>query len=395
MRHKRALILTLLPYKFGTRAKKGAASLSMRIPTRYLAPARVGRSKLWDRPGAWSENANLSVHQVDVRTARTEPRVRNQLWNIFVVYVPALAKLLREALKFRADIMLINGTSLLPVGIIHHVVFKSRLVLDINERPGQVNTKGSIAAWFSRLEVAMLRLFSRYVSVALVVTYADVDVARKLGFRRVALVRNVPQSEWRASFTMPPFSRSEEGEAPLRLLAMGTIYEGRGYELMIRSVALLEGSQDVRLTLCGPGRDSYIEHLQELAQAFGVEKKIDFVDRIDPSEVSRMYLAHDVGLVIYEAADPGNDGLSNKLFECVASGRPVIASGLPENRRFVSESGVGWLTDNTPEDLASKILRAAQPQKLADVALRCRAMGDEDLHWDGEFMRALESLLEG
>lgn len=64
-----------------------------------------------------------------------------------------------------------------------------------------------------------------------------------------------------------------------------------------------------------------------------------------------------VGTALYENVDAANDSLSNKIFECVVSGRPVIASDLSENRRFVQENEVGWLTDVAAGDLAD-LLRA-------------------------------------
>lgn len=389
MHDERALILTLIPFKFGTRARKAATALAPRMPTRYLALARVGRTGLWDSPRSWVEDEELSVHQVPVAAPRTEPRRGNQIRNIAVCYVPAFFKLALAALTHPAQLVIINGTSLLPLGLMHRLLFRSRLILDINERPGQVHTRGSVASYLSRIEIPLLRVASRHIDTAMVVTYADVEAVRALGFRKVVLVRNVPKTEWRAPYEPPPFVRSQDSRPLLRAVAMGSIYEGRGYELLIRGVSLANKSRPVQVTLCGPGRDSYMEGLRELAAECGVAHMVTFIDRIDSVNVSRMYLKSDVGMVLYEGHDPGNDGLSNKLFECVCSGRPVIASDLPENRRFVTETGVGWLTDNTPEDLARKLISVADRRHLDQIATHCRTIGDQDLHWDREFLRVV------
>lgn len=387
----RALVLSLLPYAFATRSRKAAAVLSADHDTTFISLSKVGRNKSWDRHGRW-DVGGVKIQQVSVRTPRTEPTRLNILLNVLRCYLPGLVRLSTAAFRQPAELAFVNGAYLLPVGILHSIIFKSYLILDINERPGMVATKGSVAAVFSRIEKRMLRMSAQFVDTATVATYADVDIVRSLGFTDVRLLRNVPLSEWKADWKEPPFLQTNSPDPPsLRAIAMGTMYEGRGYEILIRAVAQANETTRVDLVLCGPGRDSYKERLRQLAEESGSLERVAFLDRVESAEVSCLYLEADVGLVLYEGHDAGNDGLSNKLFECVASGRPVIASNLPENARFVSESGVGWLVETTPGDIAKALIGAAERGRLASLTEHCRRFGDEHLNWEHEFFSAIRS----
>lgn len=380
----RALVISPGAFKFSTRARKAALTLATKLDTTFLGLSKVGRTKMWDVPGEWIESG-VRVVQVKVSTPHTEPTSVNQALNILTVYVPALIRMLARAVRTPANVIYVNGTSLLIIGLVHRTIFGSTLVLDISERPGLVNARGSVASLYARVEVRLLRRLATVIDVATVVTNADVEIARDLGLRNVHLVRNAPLLEWPAPWKEPPFSNAEDQPPELRAVMMGSIFEGRGYEILIEAVSIANRTHPVTLTLCGPGRDQYRKRLEGLAAELGISSNVVFMDRIDSAQVSSVYLASDVGLVLYEGDDPGNDGLSNKLFECIASGRPVIASDLPENRRFVSANGVGWLTTTTPQSIAEILVKASTPGLLSNLAAHCRDFAFENLNWEAEF----------
>lgn len=392
MSRRRALVISPVPFRFATRSRKTALALTGQLPTDYLSLSRAGRNQSWDEAGR-SVIEGINVHQVKTRTPLTTPSRITQIRNLLLSYVPAVLRLAWAALRTPASLVIVNNTSFLSIGLLHKRLHRSTLVADINERPGMIQTKGSLASWFSRHEMRLLVRAARQVDAAMVVTTADVDGVRELGFERVHLVRNVPMRSWRAPYVEPPCA-SATG-APLRALAMGTVYEGRGYETLIRAVAVANREQAVDLTICGPGRDDYLASLRDLAATEGVADRVRFLERVTPDQVSACYLEHDLGLVLYEGHDPANDGLSNKLFECVSSGRPVLASDLPENRRFVTETGVGWLADTSVPALAKALVAVARdPEELVARARHCRDYADTRLNWESEIEPLLRDVLD-
>lgn len=383
MKHPSLTVLSLAPYRFGTRSRKIAATFASDMTVRYVAPAKVGRTGRWDNAGQWMTD-NVHVIQVTVGRIRSKPSYRNMLGNLFLSYLPAYGRMLVETLKEPSDVVVANGPAVLPLALAHKTRFKSRIILDFPERPGMVTATGSLAAVLSRFEKVLLRSTTKLVEQVLVVTYADVKTLESYGFPRVDLVRNVPMNSWKAESVAPPISFDEKEHPLLRIIAMGSVFEGRGYENLIRAVGLATRNIPIKLVICGPGREDYIDNLKNIALNENVHENVEFLPPVMPSEVSKTYLEADIGLVLYESLDPGNDGLSNKLFECVSSGRPVIASNLPENYRFVSENGVGWLTGDSPEEISRTIMQSYDSKVLVQMASHCRELGDRELNWEQE-----------
>jgi glycosyltransferase involved in cell wall biosynthesis len=380
----RVLVVTLDAYRFATRSRKAAIQYLSVSPTTYLGLSRAGRTGRWDKSGNFVADG-LDVRQVYVRRPWVAPTRRSQIHNLILCYLPALARMAQVVLRTPAEVVHVTGAPLALLGLLHRVRFGSRMVLDINERPGAVVVKGSLTSIFSRIELSFLRYASKRVDVATVVTHGDVEAVSALGFRTVALVRNAPLSNWRAPYTPPP---NVDGGG-LAVVVIGSIFEGRGYEILLRALAKAKHHRDIRLKIYGPGREDYLASLKSLAEALDITDRVKWMGRTDSSGVSAAYLSAQVGLVLYEADDPGNDGLSNKILECVSTGRPVIAGDLSENRRFVTANGVGWLTDVNVDALADALRSAGVGEDIAAIGAKCRQYGDTWLNWESEFSKVL------
>lgn len=380
------LVLGYGPYRYSTRGRKAAASYAALSETKYLGMAVAGRSWRRDRAGRF-ELDTIQIHQVRVARIWTSSSAFTQVRNLLVAYLPAFLRMLAVALSTRADVVHIVNPPLSWIGLFHKWRFGSRLVLDIPERPGLVTLRGSLAAKFSHFEPALLRQMSSRVELAMVVVPSDVSTIELLGYPNVCVVRNAPLQSWRADYR-PPLSRDS---GPLEAAFIGSIFKGRGYELILKAVALCNRDTfRVRLNIYGPSSDRYMSHLQQVAREAGVGEAVVWQPALEPSQVSAAYLSAHVGLVLYEPIDPGNDGLSNKIIECVSSGRPVLAGDLPENRNFVSSYKVGWLSDMSVEALAKNLRMIADQMDLRPLSDHCRMLGDTKLTWEREFAPVLE-----
>lgn len=382
----RVLVITVDPYQYATRAKKAAAAYRGIAETTYLGTSGVGRTGRWAEPGETTEDGVRVIH-VPVRRPWLRPTRRTQLRNLLVSYVPAIIRITIAAIRSPADVVQVCGAPLAIVGILHKLVHRSWFILDINERPGAVTTRGSLMSLFSWLERSVLRAVGRSVDLATVVTHGDLAVVRALGLTDVRLVRNAPLAAWRAEYITPPSDSTDI----VTLVVIGTIFEGRGYEVLLDAFSAANHDGTMQLRIYGGGRPDYVAALEARTRSLGISDSVHWMGRIAGSEVSSAYLASDIGLVLYEAADPGNDGLSNKILECVSSGRPVLAGDLPENRRFVTENSVGWLTDVSAQGLTDSLLRLQHVGGIHDIAAHCRQLGDTWLNWEAEFVPVLES----
>ena len=383
-RRRRYLVVTLDAYRFSRRGRKSAAAYARRGPCMFLGLAAVGRAGRWDRAGSWRVDG-IDVRQLPARTPRTERTPLNQVRNALRSYLPAYLRLAAAVLRTPADVVHVTGIPLALLGVLHKVRYASRFVVDVTERPGRVTASGSLAAVTSRFEPLVLRLCRPFVDVASVVVPADVAVLRRVGYQQVELVRNAPARPWRAEYRDPPERNPSD---PVFLTMVGSIFEGRGLEMLIQALALARQAykSDVRVRIVGPGRADYVDGLRKLTSEVGVDEAVEWCEPVSSDEVSEQYLRSHVGLVMYESADPGNDGLPNKLMECVSSGRPVLATDLPETRRFVEENNVGWPAADDVESFA-RALGRLRHQDFVGVSRHCRKLGDDWLNWEAEFSR--------
>lgn len=326
------------------------------------------------------DSEGVTVHQVRVRSRRPDGGIRSKLFNLFVSYLPAFLRLFWIALKTPASVIMIANPVLAPLAIAHRLRFRSKVILDVAERPGAIAATDSLASIFSRLEPITLRTLARRDAIATVAVPSDAAVLRAAGFKEVLSLRNVPLASWRA-----PFAEPTDVDV-LRCVVIGSVFEGRAYEILIQAMSLCsQRGARIALRVVGPGTADYLHRLRQLTVELGASDVITWQGPIESDEVSQTYLDAHVGLVLYEPDDPGNDGLSNKILECVSSGRPVLASDLPENRLFVSDNDVGWLTDVTPEAIADALIRIRSEADLLAISARCRALGDSGLTWEADF----------
>ncbi|GAA4110714.1 hypothetical protein GCM10022415_04540 [Knoellia locipacati] len=380
------VVITFDSYPLSTRSRKAArayAEAGMRV--QFVGMSRAGRTGRWS-PAGRTRADGIDILSVDMRAPDLEPTRLNIVRNVALTYVPAIFRMAKEALGTPAGVVHTTGSALSLLGVAHKVLHRSKFVLDIPERPGAVAARGSAAAAFARVERIVLRAARPFVDVASVVVEPDVHHLRDRGFDDVVQVRNAPMKSWLAPYVdMPP--------SPVRFAVIGSIFEGRGYETLIRAAARAQKDANFQIYIYGKGRDSFTGHLKNLSSELGADRTIVWAGSLPSDQVSRAYLDAHVGVVLYESLDPGNDGLSNKLLECIASGRPVLAGDLPENRKFVTQHQAGWLTDVSEEALAHSIVEVANTTIDLDVmGQHCRDLGETALTWEGEFAPIIERM---
>lgn len=379
-------IVTMDAYPSSTRARKTAQALTnLGKRVEFVGMSFAGRTGRWSDPGPSTQDG-VSIELVKMRKPALTPTTLSQARNIALTYLPAFARMARHVWCTSADIVVVSGAPLAPLGLIHRWRYDSLLILDMTERPGAVAAVGSATAVFSKVENLVIKMMLSRTYLATAVVQPDVEYLRHVGFDRVALLRNVPLKSWRSLYQEPE-------DSPIQFVSIGTIFEGRGYEMLIRAAANAARHADFTVDLYGTGREEYLHQLRELIIAEGASTIVRWRGRLVPGDVSRAYLDGHVGLVLYESDDPGNDGLSNKILECVSSGRPVLAGDLPENRTFVTENGVGWLTPMTVPGISDQLVKIVQERRrIAPLAQHCRALGDTWLNWDSEFTHAFNSV---
>jgi len=172
------------------------------------------------------------------------------------------------------------------------------------------------------------------------------------------------------------------------------LYPGRGIEVLIQAAgALKRQGLVVRVEITGRSSSEYARALLELADEEDVTDRVHFLGPCDPDEVPARYTAAHVGTALYEGVDSANDSLSNKIFECVASGRAVLAGNLSENEVLVSRLRLGWTTEVSGKGLSHTLRLLIEENPDFDaLGQHCLETAREILNWETEVGQLITSL---
>ena len=98
-----------------------------------------------------------------------------------------------------------------------------------------------------------------------------------------------------------------------------------------------------------------LRKLHKLAKK--TEGRVYFHPAVPQHELIELTASADVGVIPYQATCLNNFYCTpNKLFEFIAAGLPILATDLPELRKFVELQDIGMVGDtSTPQELARLI----------------------------------------
>lgn len=143
----------------------------------------------------------------------------------------------------------------------------------------------------------------------------------------------------------------------------GHLYDWKGADILAKTAKFLLDQFDYLIMFIG-GTASDIKRFEE---TYGSQSNVRILGWKDYNIINRCMSAADV-LVL---PNSGKSELSRsytsplKLFEYMASGRPIVASDLPSIREILNESNAVFFEPDNPESLASAIKKVLNDKELA------------------------------
>lgn len=179
------------------------------------------------------------------------------------------------------------------------------------------------------------------------------------------------------------------------VIYQGGLQPGRG---LVRLVEAAASVPDAYFVLVGGG--GLTTELKSLAQRLGLTERVRFIDTVPLAELPSYTASADIGVQPIENTCLNHFTTdSNKLFEYVQAGLPVVSSDLPEIRRVVRGHDLGLLVP--PGDspaLAAALRTLVQNAELrSHYAERSRAAAAV-LNWEAqeqELVALYEQVLAG
>jgi len=319
---------------------------------------------------------NYSQHVLN-RDYKTK-RMRMVFNSGFLFYAELNIRLFFVLLFTKKDVLFSNDLdTLLPNFLVSKIQGKE-LIFDSHELFSEIpelENRKFVKSFWLRIERWILPKLKRVITVS---DSIKKHYEEKYGIV-VTVVRNLPvvKEVKTKKFTFPTKEKKV-------LLYQGSVNIGRGLELMIDTVRLLN---DYILVIVGSG--DIIDDLEQKVLTEGLENKVKFTGKILPKDLKHLTPNATIGLSLEE--DLGLNyrySLPNKIFDYIQAEVPVIVSDLPEMKKLVEKYDVGQvLLDRTPESLAKLIIEVEQKDYTP-----CLQSASQDLNWNQEKGRLIALL---
>jgi glycosyltransferase involved in cell wall biosynthesis len=359
-----------------------------------LAPHATGLAAGWEDGGVETLTFRYAPERHEIlgygRTLEADERIKGRAALAAPLYLLAGCQAIRRLLRERR-FDLVHAHWIVPNG-----VAAAAAVKDV---PLAIGLHGSDVFL---AEKRVVRTLARWVlSRSRLLTGCSpelVDRIRALGFP-AERSRVIPYGVDVEAFSPAPDRRSLwrerlgiADEAPL-LLGVGRMATKKGFQVLVEILPTLLGEfPELRVVLAGGG--DLLDRFREALHSWS--DRVFFPGAVLRDTLPDLYRAADLFVLPAIHDGKGNvDGLPNVILEAMASGLPVVASGISGIPLAVEDGGTGLLV---PEGDAAALLGALR-RLLADLPA-ARAMGlqgrrkaSAELTWDAVAARYREGYL--
>lgn len=295
--------------------------------------------------------------------------------------------ILREALRQKADLYHFHDPDLIPVGMYLKKSGKN-VIFDIHEDvSSQILHMRWLPRWsrpiaaltYSKIQRLAARRFS-----ALVTANEEITIRVSGLNQRIVTICNYPLLK---EF-QEPMTVNTERYASRVLVDFGGLGFRTGTREIVTAMGLLPKSLGARLTLAGFVESA--ELMRQLQELPGWEL-VDFVGRIPRAQMLDRLRNASVALILF-SRNPNNFGIgSNRFFEALAAGLPVVTSDFPRWKDIVERVGCGLTVNpDDPYAIAQAITRLlTNPAECREMGSRAQEAIVNQFNWDIEKLKLL------
>lgn len=328
---------------------------------------------------------------VDGIPIRAVPRKPGKLRRIFTAGWEVVSRANAEA----ADVYQIHDPELLLWTQILRL--QGRIVIyDMHENvPQSIRHKTWIHPAMRGLFASGYRILERLLIRKMPVVFAENSYTQNYRWHRgpQATVLNMPQADQLLAVDEPPNAHPTIGY-------VGDVKPWRGSTVTLEALALLQAQgREVAWECVGPLSDEQRQTMTRFARDNHL-KNVHLHGRLKPAEWHPIIARCHIGLAVLDTLPNYTQSYPTKLFEYMALGIPVIASGFPLYREIIEGAGCGLTVNNPndPRELADCIVRLLDnPDEAAAMGERGRQAVRERYQWsvEGQKLTAFyERLLE-
>lgn len=179
-----------------------------------------------------------------------------------------------------------------------------------------------------------------------------------------------------------------------RMIFVGLLTPTRGLALILQSIPyILERENNIELMIVGDGKDR--SRLENLTRKLGIENVVKFTGWVKTESVPELINESDVGLIPHALNELTQTTISNKLFDYMMVGLPVLATDMKPVRKIIETEQCGLIIPDDPGQVAEIILRLkASPDLLMKMGDNGRKAVFERYNWQVESKKIFETIEE-
>lgn len=296
-------------------------------------------------------------------------QVMSRLWAHF--------SMLRHLIAAKPTVIHAHDVNTLPTAWLASRISGAKLVYDAHE----ISTSREGYSGLRKLVGVVEKSLMPSAVATITTTDARAKFFRRAyGVPRPLVLQNRPRLQSLKQSTRIRDELALEQQWPI-IVYQGGVQSGRGLERLVRAAAQVPNAYFVFI---GGGRlDS---SLRAIATELGLEQRVLFIPTVALADLPSYTASADIGVQPIENTCLNHFTTdSNKLFEYVQAGLPVVASDLPEIRRVIRAHDLGMLVspgDTSALVAALNALVSNEPLRLRYSA--CAAQAAAELSWESQ-----------
>ncbi|MGB5106271.1 MAG: glycosyltransferase family 4 protein [Candidatus Zixiibacteriota bacterium] len=223
--------------------------------------------------------------------------------------------------------------------------------------------RGFVIKMLERIEMFLYRRASLIVAVA----QGTIDILTERGIDpgKIVLVPNgVDYDKFCAAVDDHAIRDQHNLNGRFLVSYIGTHGMAHNLGTVLKAANRLRGREDIRFLFVGDGADK--ANLVADSNALGLDN-VTFVPQQSRNRIADYYAASDLCLVPLRQADLFTKNIPSKIYEVMASGKPILIGAKGESRRLVESAQAGIAVEpDDDRDLSEKIERLADDRGLSE-----------------------------
>jgi glycosyltransferase involved in cell wall biosynthesis len=279
-----------------------------------------------------------------------------------------IIKLLQLSKHIKPDVVNCHSIKVLPLGAILKVFFRTKLVYDTHEL--ETETHGLVGLRQRIMKILEASLIPFVDGIIVVSDSIRKWYEKSYNRNDCYVIKNFPR-KIRAYSVQSDILKKEFGlrEKDILFIYQGNLGSGRGIEVLLDVFSKLRNEKHIVFMGYGELKGRIIEYARR-------HRNIHFHPAVPPGEVGFYTMSADVGINFTDNSCLSRYfALSNKLFEYLNNGIPVIVSDFPEQAGVVARYSCGWeiaVKERVEEEyvykLISSLSKTEVDQKKAALA---------------------------